>query len=67
MMMTRRVFSTTLLAGATASLISTRGKAANLTPPKAGNVVLVHGLFADGSSWSEVIPRLQAAPLDHPA
>src|SRR5262244_2755187 len=24
-------------------------------PPKAKNVVLVHGLFADGSSWSEVI------------
>ena len=30
---------------------------------KARNVVLVHGLFADGSSWSEVIPRLQAAGL----
>jgi alpha-beta hydrolase superfamily lysophospholipase len=27
--------------------------------PKARNVVLVHGLFADGSSWSEVIARLQ--------
>lgn len=27
------------------------------------NVVLVHGLYADGSSWSEVIPRLQAAGL----
>jgi pimeloyl-ACP methyl ester carboxylesterase len=26
--------------------------------------VLVHGLFADGSSWSEVIPRLQAAGLN---
>jgi pimeloyl-ACP methyl ester carboxylesterase len=31
--------------------------------PRARNVVLVHGLFADGSSWSEVIPRLQAAGL----
>jgi pimeloyl-ACP methyl ester carboxylesterase len=31
---------------------------------KAKNVVLVHGLFADGSSWSEVIPRLQAAGLN---
>ena len=30
-------------------------------PPKADNVVLVHGLFADGSCWSEVIARLQAA------
>lgn len=27
----------------------------------ARNVVLVHGAFADGSSWSEVITRLQAA------
>ena len=27
----------------------------------ARNVVLVHGLFADGSCWSEVIARLQAA------
>ncbi len=63
MMMNRRVFSTTLLAGTAASLISTRGMAGNAIPPKARNVVLVHGLFADGSSWSEVIPRLQAASL----
>jgi pimeloyl-ACP methyl ester carboxylesterase len=27
------------------------------------NVVLVHGAWADGSSWSKVIPRLQAAGL----
>ena len=64
MMMNRRVFSKTLLAGAAASLISTRGMAANATAEKARNVVLVHGLFADGSSWSEVIPRLQAAGLN---
>ena len=63
-MMNRRVFSTTLLAGAAASLISTRGMPANATLPKTRNVVLVHGLFADGSSWSEVIPRLQAAGLN---
>ena len=31
--------------------------------PVARNVVLVHGAWADGSSWSEVIPRLQAAGL----
>ena len=30
-------------------------------PPRARNVVLVHGAWADGSSWGEVIPRLQAA------
>src|SRR5712672_3386898 len=63
-MMNRRSFSTALLAGAAASLISTRGMAATSTPVKARNVVLVHGLFADGSSWSEVIARLQAAGLN---
>jgi pimeloyl-ACP methyl ester carboxylesterase len=31
---------------------------------KAKNVVLVHGAWADGSSWSEVIPLLQAAGLN---
>jgi len=33
-------------------------------PQNAHNVVLVHGLFADGSSWSEVIPRLQGRGLN---
>lgn len=32
-------------------------------PAKARNVVLVHGAYADGSSWSEVIPLLQEAGL----
>src|SRR5271154_3675407 len=64
MMMNRRAFSTALVAGGTASLISTRGVAANSTLAKASNVVLVHGLFADGSSWSEVIARLQSAGLN---
>ncbi|MGY4425476.1 pimeloyl-ACP methyl ester carboxylesterase [Bradyrhizobium sp. JR6.1] len=64
MMMNRRTFSTALLAGAAASLVSSRGIAATTPPVKARNVVLVHGLFADGSCWSEVIPRLQAAGLN---
>jgi pimeloyl-ACP methyl ester carboxylesterase len=64
MMMNRHVFSAALVTGAAASLISVRGMAANSTPAKAGNVVLVHGLFADGSCWSEVIARLQAAGLN---
>jgi pimeloyl-ACP methyl ester carboxylesterase len=63
MMMNRRTFST-VLAGAAASLISTRCMVANATPPEARNVVLVHGLFADGSCWSEVIARLQAVGLN---
>ena len=62
MMMNRRTFSAAMVAGAAASLISTRGMAA--APVKARNVVLVHGLFADGSCWSEVIARLQAAGLN---
>src|SRR5829696_9377632 len=63
-MISRRALSTALLAGAAASLLSTRGMAANATPTKARNVVLVHGLFADGSCWTEVIARLQAAGLN---
>jgi pimeloyl-ACP methyl ester carboxylesterase len=63
-MMNRRSFSAAMAAGAVASLISTRGMAASPAPMKASNVVLVHGLFADGSCWSEVIPRLQVVGLN---
>jgi pimeloyl-ACP methyl ester carboxylesterase len=59
----RRVLSAALVTGAAASLISPRSRAA-AAPPKARNVVLVHGLFADGSCWSKVIARLQAAGLN---
>jgi pimeloyl-ACP methyl ester carboxylesterase len=64
MVMNRRSFVAAMSCGAAASLISTRGMAANLAPITARNVVLVHGLFADGSSWSEVIARLQAVGLN---
>jgi pimeloyl-ACP methyl ester carboxylesterase len=64
MVISRRAFSAGLVAGAAASLTSTRGKAATVTLTKARNVVLVHGLFADGSCWTEVIARLQAAGLN---
>jgi len=64
MMINRRAFSTTLMTGAAASLIPTHGMAATSTPVKASNVVLVHGLFADGSCWSEVIARLQVVGLN---
>jgi pimeloyl-ACP methyl ester carboxylesterase len=63
-MLNRRAFSATLLAGAAASLFSTHGMAATRARTTARNVVLVHGLFADGSCWSEVIPRLQVAGLN---
>jgi pimeloyl-ACP methyl ester carboxylesterase len=63
--MNRRTLSTLLAAGAAASLISTRGTAAPAAmPTEARNVVFVHGLFADGSCWTEVIARLQAAGLN---
>jgi pimeloyl-ACP methyl ester carboxylesterase len=64
MTMNRRTFSAALVAGAAASLTSLRGMTATTPPTKARNVVLVHGLFADGSCWSEVIARLQAAGLN---
>ncbi len=60
--MTRRSFTTTLATVAALSLLPKGALAANV--PKAKNVVLVHGLFADGSCWSEVIPHLQAAGLN---
>jgi pimeloyl-ACP methyl ester carboxylesterase len=64
MAISRRTFSAALVAGAAASLTSTRGIAATAAPTKARNVVLVHGLFADGSCWSEVIARLQAKGIN---
>ena len=61
--MNRRAFVSMVAAGAASTLF--QGNAAAAQPaPEARNVVLVHGLFADGSSWSEVIARLQAAGLN---
>jgi pimeloyl-ACP methyl ester carboxylesterase len=37
---------------------TTSANASTTTPP---NIVVVHGLWADGSSWSKVIPTLQKA------
>jgi pimeloyl-ACP methyl ester carboxylesterase len=60
-MISRRDFSFGMVAGAATSLMSTRAMAATPPPVKARNVVFVHGLFADGSCWTEVIARLQRA------
>ncbi len=62
-----RVFS--LCLGVSIGLISTTGSSATLsaqTLPNQSikNVVLVHGAWADGSSWSKVIPRLTSAGLN---
>jgi pimeloyl-ACP methyl ester carboxylesterase len=61
-MISRREFSTMMLAGAAAAMVPAAARAR--TAVKARNVVLVHGAWADGSSWGEVIPRLQAAGLN---
>jgi pimeloyl-ACP methyl ester carboxylesterase len=61
--MNRRAFVGMVAAGAASTLLP--GSAAVAAPaPKARNVVLVHGLFADGSCWTEVIARLQKAGLN---
>jgi pimeloyl-ACP methyl ester carboxylesterase len=60
-MLTRRSFAGLLAAIAAASVIPGIVRAQNLSVAK--NVVLVHGLYADGSSWLEVIPYLQQAGL----
>ncbi len=64
MTMNRRTFTAAVVAGAGVSLLPKHGALAIPAAVKARNVVLVHGLFADGSSWSEVIARLQAAGLN---
>lgn len=57
-----------LLAAAMATTLGTQAQAAQpaadagTDPVK--NIVLVHGAFADGSSWNKVIPLLQAQGLN---
>src|SRR6202166_2695323 len=60
-MLNRRSFAGLLTAIAAASVIPGIVWAQNT--PVAKNVVLVHGLYADGSSWIDVIPYLQRAGL----
>jgi pimeloyl-ACP methyl ester carboxylesterase len=56
--MDRRSFVSMMVAGAASPLLR---RAAGAQPiSQVQNVVLVHGLFADGSCWSEVIARLQS-------
>jgi pimeloyl-ACP methyl ester carboxylesterase len=52
----------TVLAGILAGSLGAQTALA-AAPVKAKNVVLVHGAWADGSSWAQVIPKLQAAGL----
>ena len=61
-MIDRRTLTGALAAAATATLMPRLARAADIA--KARNIVLVHGLFADGSCWTEVIPLLQGAGLN---
>jgi pimeloyl-ACP methyl ester carboxylesterase len=57
----RRTFSTVLVAGVATSLLGIHSEARAAV--RARNVVLVHGLYADGSCWVDVIGRLQSAGM----
>jgi hypothetical protein len=64
-MIDRRIVTGALLAGAATFMIGadqTRAQTAPRSPVR--NVVLVHGLYADGSCWLKVIPLLQKAGLN---
>ncbi|HEX9465946.1 MAG TPA: alpha/beta hydrolase [Alphaproteobacteria bacterium] len=62
-MTTRRRLTVIAVAMMSATLFAAAASAQPAKPPEARNVVLVHGAWADGSSWAEVIARLQAAGL----
>ncbi len=65
----RRRFGKTALAASAGfllphnSLLINQNSAPHPTPSRVTNIVLVHGAFADGSSWSRVIPLLEASGL----
>src|SRR5260221_8817287 len=62
--MTKLRLAAVLTAGVlTAALGGLEAHAQPAAPVEARNVVLIHGAWADGSSWAEVIPRLQAAGM----
>jgi pimeloyl-ACP methyl ester carboxylesterase len=61
-MMNRREFTVAVAAGAAATLTTAAPARSAGNPVK--NVVMVHGLYADGSCWSDVIVRLLATGLN---
>jgi pimeloyl-ACP methyl ester carboxylesterase len=60
-MVSRRMFNTMIAAALASSTTPAFGGSRDA--PTAKNVVLVHGLYADGSCWLDVIPRLQSAGM----
>ena len=67
-LMDRRTFVSSLALGTAISLLPRLSLAQDTSPaPQAirvQNVVLVHGLFADGSCWSEVITDRKSTRLN---
>src|SRR6266481_8727328 len=59
-----RILAAMAVGALTATLGGFGAHAQTASPVEARNVVLVHGAWADGSSWAEVIPLLQAAGLN---
>jgi pimeloyl-ACP methyl ester carboxylesterase len=62
-MKTLRKLAVVAISVLSATLFATEALAQAPKPAVARNVVLVHGAWADGSSWAGVISRLQAAGL----
>jgi pimeloyl-ACP methyl ester carboxylesterase len=62
-LVTTLALTTALAAGASQSALGAESKAAQGAKPTK-TVVLVHGAFADGSSWNKIIPLLQAKGLN---
>lgn len=62
-MIDRRTFTTALVAEGAIALLGLTSKVQAQVDITVRNVVLVHGAYADGSCWSEVIRRLQQAGL----
>ena len=60
----RRGFLGALGAAGALTLLGRAGLVGAEVVPRAQNVVLVHGLYADGSSWANVIDLLQDAGLN---
>src|SRR5258707_15182704 len=58
-----RIWAALAITTLTTTLGSLEAHAQSVAPVEVHNVVLVHGAWADGSSWGEVIPLLQAAGL----
>jgi pimeloyl-ACP methyl ester carboxylesterase len=62
--MNRRTVIGGSIAAVASLALSAPAKASDTDRTSARNVVLVHGLFADGSCWSDVIGRLQSVGLN---